>query len=46
MEGNRLKQVQSSDTNCLRVIERAIRSGEPVLLQVSRQVYFIVFRQL
>lgn len=35
MEGNRLKLLEASDANSLRVIERAIRFGEPVLIQVS-----------
>ena len=33
MEGTKLKVVQAADPNYLRTMERAIRVGEPVLLQ-------------
>ena len=33
MEGNKLKVVEASDPNFMRGMERAIRVGEPVLLQ-------------
>ena len=36
MEGNRLKVIQAADPNYMRTLERAIRMGEPVLLQVRR----------
>jgi len=41
MEGTKLKIVQASDGNYLRTLERAIRVGEPVLLQVSYNVLII-----
>ena len=33
MEGSKLKMVQAGDPNYMRTMERAIRVGEPVLLQ-------------
>lgn len=35
MEGKKLKVLQASDPNYMRTMERAIRVGEAVLLQVS-----------
>ena len=34
MEGTKLKVVQAADPNYMRTMERAIRVGDPVLLQV------------
>ena len=35
MEGSDLKRVQANDPNFMRTMERAIRVGEPVLLEVN-----------
>ena len=35
MEGLKLKVVQASDANYLRTVERAMRVGDAVLIQVS-----------
>lgn len=36
MEGSQLKRESASDPNFMRTLERAIRVGEPVLLEVSK----------
>ena len=36
MEGVKLKVVHAADPNYMRTMERAIRVGEPVLLQVKQ----------
>lgn len=38
MEGSRLKMVQAADPNFMQTIERAIRVGDSVLLQVGLEI--------
>lgn len=38
MEGSDLKRESASDPNFMRTLERAIRIGEPVLLEVRKVV--------
>ena len=42
MEGSALKKVEASDPNYMRTLETSIRVGEPVLLEVSFVLWFLV----
>jgi hypothetical protein len=43
MEGKALKVLQASDPNFMRTIERALRVGEAVLLQVNHSKWFVFY---